>query len=203
MQEDGGRQQGADDVSPVHDLIEGVQLARVMEAGRNKRSQAKDEEMQTLGSAGTAVVNKKSDGKIEKANQVLIVESGIVWSGLDVDVVFLKFDAVFAQRITGRTRQRMHLPKSLRNIQCARDWIALNPHHLIANMQSRMFGGAVRRNMGGDDRPIAVNPRHSVIRKLEILGIAKMHKTQYGANDRCHRKDQQKSTSELVSSLAQ
>ncbi len=131
VQKDGGGQQVGGDVAPIHGLIERVQLARIVKAGRGEGSQAQQVEVQRFGRAGPAEIDEKADCQIGEPDGVLIVNSGIARGGLDKDVAFLKLDSIPPQRVPCLPQKR-NLPERLRDIERFRNREALYLDEFIA-----------------------------------------------------------------------
>ena len=71
MQEQGRGEPARDQIAPVNDLIEGVQLAGVVEAGKDKGSETENIKMPGFIGAAAAEINKQADGEIDSADQIL------------------------------------------------------------------------------------------------------------------------------------
>ena len=190
MQENGGRQQGADYVPPVHYFVESVELAGVVEAGGDERREAKDEKVEAFGGTGTPIIDKKADSQVEEANRELIVIGTVARGGLNDDVSLPEFDAVASEGVVGGTKNS-DLPKGLRDIQRFGNRVVLNFNELIADMNPGVVAGPVLSKVGGDHDglPVAigfVDPGDSIVRNLVIVEVLE---TQDCADDCCHRKD--------------
>ena len=99
VQKDGGRQQMHGHIAPIHQFVKSIQVAGIMETAGAERGQAKQKELARFGGAGAPVVNKQPNRQIEESNEVLVIKGIIATGALNVDVVFLKLDAVAPQRV--------------------------------------------------------------------------------------------------------
>ena len=77
MQEDRRRKDTGRDIAPVNDLVEIVQLSRVVERREHKAHQTEQQEVQRFRRVPAAEIYKQSDRKIRQADQVLVIEAVI------------------------------------------------------------------------------------------------------------------------------
>src|SRR5947209_5460536 len=94
VEEYGRGYEASGDIAPVHCLIEGVELAGVMEAPGREGSETEQEKVQRFSRARAPVVDEKAGRKIKEANPKFVIESGISSRSLNKDVVLFKIDPI-------------------------------------------------------------------------------------------------------------
>src|SRR5712671_3590289 len=71
------RKQASDDAGPIHLIVEGIELAAVLEGIEDEGNQAENVKMDGSGGVPAAHENEKADEKIQKADEAAIIFDGI------------------------------------------------------------------------------------------------------------------------------
>src|SRR5258705_12704189 len=66
-----------DDAGPIHFVVEGIELAAVLEGIQDEGNQAENVKMDGARGVPAAHENEKSDEKIQKADEAAVVSDGI------------------------------------------------------------------------------------------------------------------------------
>ncbi len=201
MEKQRGRQPTGHQVAPVHHLVERVQLARVMEAGKNKRGQTENIKMAGLRSTAPPEVNKQANRHIRRADQILIGKRHAARHLADInrrrDVVNhgLAVHSLTSE-IVNRLSPGANGSQGPGYVVGARDCLTLNGAQAVALADARPFSRAVGRHPRGNNAISAVRPDHPVVRQPELMVLLIVHP---GRNRGSDGDDRQQSGRELKS----
>jgi len=96
MEEEGRGEEASNDITPIDDLVECVELASVMETGVDERAEAEEEEVPGLGCAFSPEVDKEADAKVGEANGGQVVKGTLGTVLLYTDGL-LDFNVLFVE----------------------------------------------------------------------------------------------------------
>ncbi len=197
MEEKRGRQPPGDQISPVDDLVEVVELAGVVKAGKDEGDQAEQEEVPRLLRAAAAKIYKEPDGEIGRPHQILKIDRRIV-RGLAHDDFGGELDAVSAHDIVLR-RPGAHARQNARDIQSLCNRGGVDPDQHVAGVEAGFLGASAPGDAIGTDRVngvrgsgssevgSGVDPGDSVVRQPEPVNLLKIHCRGDDGGDRNHR----------------
>ncbi len=182
MEQECRREQPGQNVAPVNDFVEVVQLACVMEAEQHKRRQAERVEVNSLLRTAAAQVNEQTDGEIKRPNKVL-VENDVAGMALADDHVGVGAASTALKVVFGGfpgTDPHQHL----RNIERPANRHRFDARQDISLADSAIVGRTARHNVGGHHARRAFHPGHAIVRQL-IPGL--LLQVDSGSNHRRQR----------------
>src|SRR5882724_3136883 len=77
MKQQSRRKQASDDAGPIHLIVEGIELAAVLEGIEDEGNQAEDVEMNGTRGIPAAHENEKSDEEVQKTDEAAVIFDGI------------------------------------------------------------------------------------------------------------------------------
>src|SRR6267154_3182063 len=77
MKQQSRRKQASDDAGPIHLIVEGIELAAVLEGIQDEGNQAENVKMDGARGVPAAHENEESDEKVQKADEAAVILDGI------------------------------------------------------------------------------------------------------------------------------
>ena len=173
MQEDGGREQAGGHVAEVHHLVEGVELARVVESQEDERSQAENVKVLCFVRAAAPEIDEQADDQVRKADRVLIQHGAIHRHLADNQALNGDLDAAAHHQVVGLLPDP-YIHQRLGDFYGFADIQAPDTLQAVALVDAGFAGRAVGRNIQRLHARGAIDPDHSVFGQVELVLFLKV-----------------------------
>src|SRR6266403_2072062 len=180
MKQQSRRKQASDDAGPIHLIVEGIELAAVLEGVEDEGNQAENVEMNGTRRVPAAHENEKSDEEVQKADEAAVIFDGIGffrWSGDDGSFKL----AAIARQFVADLSPKPGVPEAAGDLHLRVNGNVVNGDQEVAGANTGLRGGGIGRQLPGLDAGCGVQPSYPVIGGLKTLALDKV---QPGKNHR-------------------
>src|SRR5882672_727130 len=164
------RKEARDNAGPINFIIEGIELAAVLEGIQDEGNQAEHVKMDGARGVPAAHENEKPDEEVQQADEAAIAFDGIGFFGGGGDEGSFKLAAITGQFVAN-LGPKAGVPEAAGDLDLGVDGNAVNGDEEVAGANTGLSGGGVGCQLPSLDAGGSVEPSYAVVRRVKGLAL--------------------------------